>query len=571
MMMMPDYPDRVVSEHRIRVERFAIACTLLLTATGGWWLFANLGNNSEVIIKFGPIVILFLSAFWLSELIDFTPKSKSIIASYCNILWSCILAFIGLHYSDDSNFLPLLILFLIVIILWIISNSILSYSLASRRLRGITSIAGLAISLAILSSTSDLLPWTFVILANLFTMIPDLLSKDPDFLERKNFGKELDKAELKILELKSLGHNVQQATSILKIAREEGFDDPSDGMRLIDDAIIDANKILAFSKDLEEIRNDSLLAIEKAELVTKIPKKPREKLELGDKEFEFGSFRDAEILYREAKEKAIIIEKYWQEASDIISVSEDMIGDYSGHQIKDISGILNSAKDALSREDPKEAIQIAESIKYHITEIGSIEEIAIKTIKDAEDAVSVLSSNISIDTKERISEAKDALKSGDSALAKGLANSVIREINSTSEAMNKVQKALRQRKTLELKMPSGKSNSEWMSKLESIIQTSNKGEWIVAARELDDLTSSLRDFEEEMKEANELLSFIEEEWISIRKKLNSAGINAKDSARISIEKNISDIIQLLKQGEIQDSLSLLSETDLFIEEISRRI
>ena len=571
MMMLPDYPDRVVSEHRIRVEKFAVVCTMLLTAAGGWWLFANLGNNSEAIIKFGPIVILFLSAFWLSELIDFTPKSKSIVASYCNILWSCILSFIGLHYSDKSNFLPLLILFLIVIILWMISNSILSYSLASRRLRGITSIAGLAISLAILSSTSDLFPWLFVILANSFTMMPDLLSKDPDFLERKDFGKELDKAELEILELKSLGHNVQQATSILKIAREEGFDNPSEGKRLIDDAIIDANKIIALSKDLEEIRNDSLMAIEKSELVTKVPKKPREKLELGDKEFQYGSFRDAEMLYREAKEIAIIIEKYWQEASDIISVSEGMIGDYSGHQIKDISGILNSAKDALSQEDPKEAIQLAESIKYHITEIGSIEEIAKKTIKDAEDAVSVLSSNISINTKERIAEAKEALKSGDSALAKGLANSVIREINSTSEAMNKVQKALRQRKTLESKMPSGKSNSEWMSKLESIIQSSNKGEWIMASKELDYLTSALRDFEEEIKEANELLSFIEEEWISIRKKLNSAGINAQDSSRISIEKNISDITQLIKEGEVQDSLSLLSETDLFIEEIRRRI
>ncbi|MBK64202.1 MAG: hypothetical protein CMB47_01595 [Euryarchaeota archaeon] len=571
MMMLPDYPDRVVSEHRIRVEKFAVVCTMLLTAAGGWWLFANLGNNSEPIIKFGPILILFLSAFWLSELIDFTPKSKSIVASYCNILWSCILSFIGLHYSDKSNFLPLLILFLIVIILWMISNSILSYSLASRRLRGITSIAGLAISLAILSSTSDLFPWLFVILANSFTMMPDLLSKDPDFLERKDFGKELDKAELEILELKSLGHNVQQATSILKIAREEGFDNPSEGKRLIDDAIIDANKIIALSKDLEEIRNDSLMAIEKSELVTKVPKKPREKLELGDKEFQYGSFRDAEMLYREAKEIAIIIEKYWQEASDIISVSEGMIGDYSGHQIKDISGILNSAKDALSKEDPKEAIQLAESIKYHITEIGSIEEIAKKTIKDAEDAVSVLSSNISINTKERIAEAKEALKSGDSALAKGLANSVIREINSTSEAMNKVQKALRQRKTLESKMPSGKSNSEWMSKLESIIQSSNKGEWIMASKELDYLTSALRDFEEEIKEANELLSFIEEEWISIRKKLNSAGINAQDSSRISIEKNISDITQLIKEGEVQDSLSLLSETDLFIEEIRRRI
>jgi len=452
-----------------------------------------------------------------------------------------------------------------------ISNSILSYSLASRRLRGITSIAGLAISLAILSSTSDLLPWGFVILANSVTMMPDLLSKDSDFLERKNFGKELDKAELKILELKSLGHNIQQATSILKIAREEGFDNPSEGMRLIDDAIIDANKILALSKDLEEIRNDSLIAIEKSELVTKMSKKPREIFELGDKEFEYGSFRDAEILYREAKEKATIIEKYWQEASDIISISEGMIGDYSGHQIKDISGILNSAKDALSREDPKEAIKIAESIKYHITEISSTEEIAIKIIKDAEDAVSVLNSNISIDTKERIAEAKDALKRGDSALAKGLANSVIREINSTSEAMNKVQKALRQRKKLESKMPSGKSNSEWISKLDSIIQSSNKGEWTVASKELDDLTSALRDFEVGIKEANELLSFIDEEWISIRKKLDSTGINAQDSLRINIEKNISDITQLVKEGEIQESLSLLSKTDLLIEEIRRKI
>ena len=571
MMMLPDYADRVISEHRIRVEKFAIICTLLLTIAGGWWLFANLGNNSEAIIKFGPIMILFLSAFWLSELIEFTPKSRSIVASYCNILWSCILAFIGLHYSDDSNFLPLLILFFIAIILWMISNSILSYSLASRRLRGITSIAGLAISLAILSSTSDLLPWGFVILANSVTMMPDLLSKDSDFLERKNFGKELDKAELKILELKSLGHNIQQATSILKIAREEGFDNPSEGMRLIDDAIIDANKILALSKDLEEIRNDSLIAIEKSELVTKMSKKPREIFELGDKEFEYGSFRDAEILYREAKEKATIIEKYWQEASDIISISEGMIGDYSGHQIKDISGILNSAKDALSREDPKEAIKIAESIKYHITEISSTEEIAIKIIKDAEDAVSVLNSNISIDTKERIAEAKDALKRGDSALAKGLANSVIREINSTSEAMNKVQKALRQRKKLESKMPSGKSNSEWISKLDSIIQSSNKGEWTVASKELDDLTSALRDFEVGIKEANELLSFIDEEWISIRKKLDSTGINAQDSLRINIEKNISDITQLVKEGEIQESLSLLSKTDLLIEEIRRKI
>ena len=110
MAMLPDYADRVVSEHRIRVERLAIMETLFLIAAGGWWLFANLGNNIDPIIKFGPIMVLFLSAFSISELIDFTPKSRSIIASYCNILWPCILAFIGIQYLDDSNFLALVFL-----------------------------------------------------------------------------------------------------------------------------------------------------------------------------------------------------------------------------------------------------------------------------------------------------------------------------------------------------------------------------------------------------------------------------------------------------------------------------
>ena len=70
--------------------------------------------------------------------------------------------------------------------------------------------------------------------------------------------------------------------------------------------------------------------------------------------------------------------------------------------------------------------------------------------------------------------------------------------------------------------------------------SSNNGDWIKGSKELDELTSALRDFEEEMKEANELLSFIEEEWTNVRKKLDSAGINAQDNTRISIENNISD-------------------------------
>ena len=118
MVVLPGYPDRVVSEHRIRVEKFAVMCTLLLIVSGGWWLFANLGNNLNPIIKFGPILILFLSSLSISELIDFNPKSRSIIASYCNILYPCILAYVGISYFNDKKSLALLILFFISIILW---------------------------------------------------------------------------------------------------------------------------------------------------------------------------------------------------------------------------------------------------------------------------------------------------------------------------------------------------------------------------------------------------------------------------------------------------------------------
>ena len=103
------------------------------------------------------------------------------------------------------------------------------------------------------------------------------------------------------------------------------------------------------------------------------------------------------------------------------------------------------------------------------------------------------------------------------------------------------------------------------------IRDRNEGDWIKASDDLDNLTNSLRDFEEEMKEANELLSFIQEEWISLRKKLDSAGISPQDDARIAIESNITDITRLLKDGEIQYSLSLLAESDLLIEEARRRV
>ena len=545
--------------------------TLLLILAGGWWLFINLDSNADLVFRFGPTIVLFISAFLLSELIDLGPKSRSKVASFSNITWPCILAFVGVNYSSTSNILVLGILLLIVIILWLISNSILGVNLAAKRLRGITSIGGLAIALSILSSTDNLMPWVVVIGTTSFTMLPDLLSKDQQHAARNAFRYELDKAEQRLLELRSQGHNIQQSSSILKIAREEGFDDPEDGMRLIDDALMDIERILALSIDLDEIRVDTLTTIERMEKITTDTKISRTSFDLGDKEFEFGSLREAEILYRQAKDKALNIEKHWKEASDLINDSELMIKDYDGHQMRDVISILNSAKDALLREDPEEAKQIAESIQYHMKSIGSNEESAILVIDKVENSLSALGSDIPINTKERLNEAKEALELGNATLAKGLADSILREISLTSESMQKVQKALRQKGEIKSRFPSGELRSDWTIKLDKIVAKSNSGDWIEASNYLDDLTKSLGEFEVESKEAEELLVFIQDDWESLRKKLDSSGIGPGDEMRLLTEQSVANATKFFEEGDIKSCLSNLAKSDELFENIRRRI
>ena len=571
MVMFPDYPDRIVAEHRIRVERSALLGTFILIITGGWWLFTNMESDKDLVFRFGPVLIMFICAYLLPELIDFGPNSRAKVASLSNILWPSILAFTGANYTNDSNYFSLGILLILILSLWLISNSILGSNLATRRLRGITSIGGLAIALAILSSIDNIIPWLLVITSISITMIPDLFKKDSEHILRKNFAKELDIAELKLLELRSEGHNMQQSSSILKVAREEGFDNPEQGLKSIEDALMDAKRIMALSKDIEEIRANSLSELEKMESITTIPKGPRDLFNKGEKEFDFGSLLEAELLYRKSKDNAIEIAKHWQEASNLILQSEEMISHYDGHQVKGVISMLNSAKDALSREDPKEAKQITESIQYHIKSIGSNEENATLIIGKVEEALLSIDSEIKINSKERLKEAKYALKSGNSTLAKGLADSILREISTASESMQKVQKALRQKIKIEARFPSGNLRNEWVIKLDKIVKKSSSGSWIEASDDLDDLIKSLNNFELEGKESKELLVFIQDDWEILRKALDSFGIGPSDEMRLNIEQSVAKASKCFEEGDIQSCLSNLAKSDELIENIRRRI
>ena len=569
MVLLPDYPQKTVQAHGVRVERLALTCTLLLIAAGGWWLTRTVEVETDALSTYGPVVILFTSALMLRDLVFFGPKERSRLTAASNISWPSILAFAGVTYGPGDEAIAAVMLVIVSAFLWWFTNQQLAGTIPTRRWRGMTSIAGLAVALSVLVSLSDdLILWAIVFAATCFTMIPDLLAKDDDYEARNEFAEMLEQAESRILAIRENSSGMEQASSMLKIAREEGWSNPERGMELISQAENEIERITAFSGDLQAIRADALEAVERAENITIEATGPRKAFDLGDREADLGSFREAELLYRRAKSKSEIVEKHWQVAFDSISTAEAAIADHSGHQAEGVIAILNSAKEAMEAEDPVEALHIASSIPAHIESMGSTDEAAIKSLNDAEHAVAAVEGGIQIATKDRLEQARNALQSGDSALAKGLADSVLRDVRTTSEAMQEVQRALRQKKQIEARFPES-SKQDWSNRMSRVTESADSGDWVDAAESLQSLTSDLQAHEHSISEASELVRFVEEEWKNLRSKLDSAGIGPSDTSRMEAEKTVADAAVALSSGDIEACHAALASAGQHLESLGR--
>ena len=569
MVLLPGYPQKVLQEHNSRVERLALACTLTLVLAGGWWLTRTIVDDTSAVSTYGIVVVLFGSALLLRDLVYFGPRERSRVAAATNISWPSILAFAGISYGPEDQTIAALILLLVAGFLWWFTNQQLGNSIETGRWRGLTSIAGLAVAIAVLVSLSgEMVLLAIVAGASCFTMIPDLLAKDEDHDARSEFARMLEDAESRVLALRAKSSGMEQASSMLKIAREEGWNDPERGMELISQAENEIERITAFSGDLDAIRADALEAVERAENITTQATGPRKAFDMGDREADLGSFRDAELLYRRAKSKSEIIEEHWQVAYDSITSAESAIAEHSGHQAEGVIAILNSAKEAMDAEDPVEALHIASSIPAHIESMGSTDEAASKSLSDAEHIVAAAEGDIQIATRDRLEEARKAMESGDSALAKGLADSVLRDVRATSEAMQEVQRALRQKKQIEARFPDA-SKQKWSDRLQQVTESADSGDWASAAESLQSLTTDLQAHEHSISEASELVRFVEEEWKGLRSKLDSAGIGPGDASRMEAEKTVADAAASLSSGDIEACHAALASAGEHLESLGR--
>ena len=572
MILLPDYPDRVIREHRVRVERIALSVTFLLIFSASWWLFSGLFGSPELLSRLGPISLIFISSLVVIDLIDYGLIQKSRIGVIANICYPTLLALSISNLKFNDVLISGSIYFLMAVFLWFVAKKNLSITHSSRRWRGLTSILGLAFSASVMYSiSSEIQIYMIVFTCILITMIPDLLSKDENHKSRKDFIKKLDLVEEQVLLLRSQGISLEQASSILKKAREDCWNEPEKGLTVILLAEEEIERVKALANDLDDIKQETHLFMKKAESIAPGVHGPRKAFESGQKESDFGSLREAEILFRLSKKRSEIIIQHWQNAIDEIASAEELISFVKGITLDSINSIIDSAKEALESENPVEAIKIASSVPGHLESLESTTTEAKEAIIEAEKAIQEVEGSFSVSTKERLVESKVALESGNSSLAKGLATSILRDINKMSESMQNVQRGLRQRKKLTAVFPSGKSGDQWRNQLEDIETKVNSEQWVEASDLLESLTKNLQQYEKSRSEALELYSFVESEWIELRKKLDSSNIKVNDSMRMNAESKLSESKKLLEEGDIDSTLSSLGKTDEIMENLRRRI
>ena len=409
MVLLPDYPNRVVNEHRMRVEKAALLGLLTIIFGGAWWLWPVVDGQVEMLSRSGHVFLLFTIALLLSDLIDFGPVERSRIGIASNLSWPSLFALAGTDLTSVDEKISSALMVIIVFSLWITTKSIFGHSLATRRLRGMSSIASLAIASAtMVAMDSNVYVWVLVFVSVSYTMIPDLLSKDEMHQTRKQFSTKLEEAELSMMKLRSENTGLEQPNSLLKSAREIGWKDPQKGLRIIEEAESEARRIIAISNDLEEIQSDALNSVIKSEEISNSAKSPRKAYDMGVREAELGSLREAETLFRTAKIKAENIIENWQEAYNTILEAEEKISDLSGYSAESIVSMLDSAKEALESEDPLGAIQIASNIPSHIESLSGLEVESTKSLEDAEKAVKSLEGEASPRYLEMIANSRNA-------------------------------------------------------------------------------------------------------------------------------------------------------------------
>jgi len=568
--------DTEIAEQKARLTSLALACALATIATAAWYMWPALDGDAILFDRLGTVGLLLAASLLLQDLVDPDARARGRLGAVSCLAWPAI-AVLGVEAITTTGSVQIGhgLMFVVSGTCLFASRELLRGNLNAQRFRGIMTLGGSTIGGAVMLSSQfeqePMIAASVILGLGVISVGMDMFSGDEDRAERKRFGKTLDDLENRILIMQANGVSLDQASSLCRNASEVGYKNPEMGFSILDEVEENIERTLALAEDISEIRDVCASAVEQAAEIASTAKKPQRSLDAGDRERDLGSLREAEMLYRRAKKLALNIIDHWNAAEDQIAASSLLIAELEGSQHQQLHELLIQAKEALAKEDCVLALEIAETIPDHVANLGEASEGAEEAY---DEAVKIMEESEGLDLKlwnERLENAKQHLDAGEFSLARGVSDGILREVRKEREAMGDVQRALRQKKTLKERWKGRADADEWNERLKDVTSASKRKSWSHAGALLERLAADLDTLDAASGDAEELLTYVQKEWIALRKKLEARGIKAIDGERAACEKAVGDAKAAFDEGRLEATLNALGEADGLMEKLRRRV
>ena len=570
--MLPlDYADRGVARQRRNVGRLIGFTSLVIVAIGAFRLSQSLKSEEPIGFHLIEIAVIFSLAFIISDLSSYDGRKRTRLASISSISWPIL---IGLASSAEPGFRGLAfgaILTFLAIVLHEYSRSAFSSTAIARRFRALLGMIGLATAVAIMiSQASEIMLAAISTLVIAALLMFDILRPDPSLQGRRNLFNRIDSVEIRILEINEAGIRLDHASSLLKLAREEGWSNTSRGHSRLKSAEHEIELALSMDRDLSEIREAVMVLVNQAESIAPEATESVSLVEKADSERALGSPREAETIYREAKKVANRICLFWEPAREALSEAEKKLEKQNIIESDTIAGMVESARKAMERQRPDEALHFLEALPDQLQSLSeALDRVRARRSEISSHLVSE-HPDISEEVESQLSSIDKSIEDGELSLAMGGLESIARRLHNRSESRRSFKQSVRQKGMIQSRFPLAEKTI-FEKRLGSAISLSKEGLWIQADEELKLIINDLDSVDATRRDTEELLDFLEGEWKILRKKLESSGVGSDDSTRRLAEKHMAIARENFEKDSFQASRNSMGSADEAIESLRRLV
>ncbi|MGB0627862.1 MAG: hypothetical protein ACPGN8_01095 [Candidatus Thalassarchaeaceae archaeon] len=570
--MLPlDYADRGVARQRRNVGRLIGFTSLVIVAIGAFRLSQSLKSEEPIGFHLIEIAVIFSLAFIISDLSSYDGRKRTRLASISSISWPIL---IGLASSAEPDFRGLasgVILTFLAIVLHEYSRSAFSSTAIARRFRALLGMIGLATAVAIMiSQASEIMFAAISTLVIAALLMFDILRPDPSLQGRRDLFNRIDSVEIRILEINEAGIRLDHASSLLKLAREEGWSNTSRGHSRLKSVEHEIELALSMDRDLSEIREAVMVLVNQAESIAPEATESVSLVEKADSERALGSPREAETIYREAKKVANRICLFWEPAREALSEAEKKLEKQNIIESDTIAGIVESARKAMERQRPDEALHFLEALPDQLQSLSeALDRVRARRSEISSHLVSE-HPDISEEVESQLSSIDKSIEDGELSLAMGGLESIARRLHNRSESRRSFKQSVRQKGMIQSRFPLAEKTI-FERRLGSAISLSKEGLWIQADEELKSIINDLDSVDATRRDTEELLDFLEGEWKILRKKLESSGVGSDDSTRRLAEKHMAIARENFEKDSFQASRNSMGSADEAMESLRRLV